>query len=176
LLPLCALVLSLTTVTVLAVTELSTVQPAPSIVLLSKSSQNTAPAGQAPPPSPEPLLPDPVPPSFPPPLPPSPVAMVPLLDPPLLLELPAPLLLPNPLLLPPLDELLDPPTNPLLLPPELLDEPLDPRSLPLLDELLLDPPEEPAPCSNPPSGVGVAAVLLHAGRTKLARPSEIVRP
>src|ERR1700690_4530865 len=54
--PLCAFVLSLTTVTVLAATELSTVQPAPSIALLSNPSQNTAPAGQAPPPSPEPPL------------------------------------------------------------------------------------------------------------------------
>src|ERR1017187_6401832 len=111
--PLCAFVLSLTTVTVLAATELSTVQPAPSIALLSNPSQNTAPAGQAPPPSPEPPLPLPDPLSaLPLPLPPS---VVPPLDPD---PLPPPLLL-LPLELPPLDELprppLDPPVEPLLL-------------------------------------------------------------
>jgi len=140
-------------------------------MLASKSSQNAAPAGQ---PAPPPLL---DPPSLPPPpLPPSPAAIiVPLLDPLPLLELPAALLL-----LPPLDELLepllDPLSMPLLLPPELLDELLDPRSLPLLDELLLEPPEEDPPCSEPASRVGDAAVLLHAGRTMHATPSEIVSP
>jgi len=146
-------------------------------MLASKSSQNAAPAGQ---PAPPPLL---DPPSLPPhPLPPSPAAIiVPLLDPLPLLELPAALLL-----LPPLDELLepllDPLSMPLLLPPELLDELLDPRSLPLLDELLLEPPElppcpaVPEPGSEPASRVGDAAVLLHAGRTMHATPSEIVSP
>jgi hypothetical protein len=116
--PECALVD--TTVTVFALTEVSTVHAAPSIVPLSNPSQNVAPAGHAPP-SPE-VAPDPLPPSSPPP--PLPLSFM-LITAPLELD---PLATPLPV---PPEELLDPsPMAPLLLlplvstPPLLLDEPL----------------------------------------------------
>jgi hypothetical protein len=114
-------------------TELSTVQPAPSVVLASKSSQKVAPAQPAPPPPSPPL-----PPSFVPPVPP-------LLDPdplPLpLLELPEELLDPPPPLL-----LLLPPTSALLL--LLLD-----TSVPELPPLDVESPLALVPALDEPVNV-----------------------
>jgi hypothetical protein len=160
-----------TTVTVFAATVLSTVHADPSVVPLSKPSQNTAAAGHPAPPSPEDASPNPPPLSAPPPSPLPPASSIDIiiaplepLDPPVMTPLPFPpdeLLLAPPLLL----LLLPAPT----LPPLLEDEP----TCVIVTALPLD---EPLCSTEPASGLGDGAVPPQATNAKQPKPRAIVRP
>jgi hypothetical protein len=172
-------------VTVFAATELSIVHADPSVVPLSKPSQNTAAGGQPAPPPPEAASLDPPALSAAPPSPVAPASSIvipPLepLDPPAMPPPPFPpdeLRLAPPLLAPPL---LAPPLPPL---PLLLRPPLPAPTLPPLLEdeptcgIVTAPPlDEPLCATAPASGPGDDAVLLQATDTMESKPSAIVRP
>ncbi len=161
-----------TTVTVFAATELSTVHAGPNVVPLSKPSQNTAAAGQPALPSPDDAPPAALPLAA---LPPSPLPPASFTD----IIIVPPLEPPDP---PSMTPLPFPPDELLLMPPlRLLPLPV-PALPPLLEEkpasvIVIKPTLDDPPCTTEPaSGPGDDAALLHATNAEQAKPREIFWP
>src|SRR5450432_3927776 len=158
----------------------STVQAGPSVVLASKSSQNTAlqvplppPPAPAPPAVPPALPPEPTAPLPPRPEPPAPNPPVPELSPPV--PGPAPPVLvspPAPVRLPPRPVVEISPPAPVRLPPKPVEPPLEPV-------VAADPPPPVVPpdaCPLPPVPVAFVPLLAQAPSAQNAIPRASFRP